>query len=700
MTKSKLGRKIRILMMVLTLTACVAMFMVAYIDIAALKKNSMKMNEELSRNSSEVVSEGIISQTDTTMMEVTSAKALKHDADFAYLGNQIKNLCESMNYVYANCDYEDYEAAPHPKNTEDGVLMGRSTITKSGKAENDTVMEQIIVSSAENIIAQIYNNSDMMSNIMVGTKSGVFYRYSNYNTYSEEYDLHTRTWFNEAIDNPGEIIWSDAYMDSVGRNVVTVSCAYFDENGECAGVVASDIEIQTLIDTILTKDRIGDGYAFLLDKNGKFIAHPFIGSKEEVTALSPKDPGINDVKKQMLAGETGSATFHTDEGEMLIFFAPVEATGWTYGTVIPYSQITKPAQESSHIIEEVSAKTQQDMNNAINSMLIIFIVILVIVIVILLLASIQIAKYISEPVSIMVDEMAEIGRGNFDSNIKIRGDDELTSLGNSINEMAAELKQYVLKITEVTAERQRIGAELDLATKIQASSLPSIFPAFPDRNEFELFASMHPAKEVGGDFYDFFLVDDDHLGLVIADVSGKGVGAALFMMISKTLINNQAMFTESPAQVLKIVNERLCKNNEAEMFVTVWLGVLQISTGVMKAANAGHEYPAIKRANGEFELFKDRHGLVLGGMEGISFKEYEIQFEKDDILFVYTDGVPEATNANNELFGTERMIKSLNRDANADVNTLLSNVTEDIQEFVQNAPQFDDITMLTMKYKG
>lgn len=243
--------------------------------------------------------------------------------------------------------------------------------------------------------------------------------------------------------------------------------------------------------------------------------------------------------------------------------------------------------------------------------------------------------------------------------------------------------------------------ELDLATEIQEGMLPSIFPAYPSRSEFDIYAMMHPAREVGGDFYDFFLIDDDHLGIVMADVSGKGVPAALFMMASKILISNFASLGDgSPAHVLERVNHQTCLNNPAEMFVTVWLGILEISTGRLRAANAGHEYPAVCRAGGSFELYEDKHGFVIGGMDGMRYKEYEIMLEPGDALYLYTDGVAEATNAKNELFGTERMLASLNRKPDASTDELLRNVREDIDSFVAEAPQFDDITMLCLRYIG
>ena len=252
-------------------------------------------------------------------------------------------------------------------------------------------------------------------------------------------------------------------------------------------------------------------------------------------------------------------------------------------------------------------------------------------------------------------------------------------------------------LTESTA---RIGTELNLAKRIQADMLPNLFPAFPERDEFDLYASMDPAKEVGGDFYDFFMIDDDHLGMVIADVSGKGIPAAMFMMFSKNIIANNAMLGKLPAKALEDANNSICKNNSEEMFVTVWLGILEISTGHVVAANAGHEYPAIKSADGGFELFKDKHGLVVGGMEGLRYREYELQLEPGSKIFVYTDGVPEATNADEEMFGTDRMIGALNTDPGAAPKQILKNVRSAVDDFVKDAEQFDDLTMLCLEYRG
>ena len=230
--------------------------------------------------------------------------------------------------------------------------------------------------------------------------------------------------------------------------------------------------------------------------------------------------------------------------------------------------------------------------------------------------------------------------------------------------------------------------------------LPHVFPPFPHRTEFDIYAMMDPAREVGGDFYDYYLIDDDHLGLVVADVSGKGIPAALFMMISKTILQSCAMLGKSPSEILEKTNDALCSNNLVEMFVTVWVGIVEISTGKLTASNAGHEYPVIKRADGQYEIYKDKHSLAVGAMEDTVYSEYEIMLGKGDRLFLYTDGVPEATDSDENMFGSQRMLDALNSTPDADPEGMLNSVKNAVNDFVQDAEQFDDLTMLGFEYRG
>ena len=246
-------------------------------------------------------------------------------------------------------------------------------------------------------------------------------------------------------------------------------------------------------------------------------------------------------------------------------------------------------------------------------------------------------------------------------------------------------------------ENERISNELKMASRIQMSMLPG---TFPDRPEIDIYAKVDPVRQVGGDFYDFFFVDQDHLCLLVADVSGKGVPAALFMMASKIVLADNAKMGKSPARILEDTNNAICANNREEMFVTVWLGILELSTGRLTMASAGHEHPALMQGGGRFELLVNKNSLVLGGIPGLKYREYMVQLTPGSKLFVYTDGVSEATREDKELFGSERMIEALNRVTAASPKQVLGEVRKAVDDFVEGAEQFDDLTMMCLEYKG
>ena len=286
------------------------------------------------------------------------------------------------------------------------------------------------------------------------------------------------------------------------------------------------------------------------------------------------------------------------------------------------------------------------------------------------------------------------------SSLETGSGNEVEALALTMAEMERDVADYEENLTKITAEKEKMKTELSLASRLQEAFIPHDFPAFPDRGEFDLYGIMDPAREVGGDFYDYFLIDDDHLCLVMADVSGKGVPAALFMMVVKIILQSCAMLGKSPCEILTKTNEAICPSNQQNMFVTVWVGILEISTGILTAANAGHEYPVIKHPGGDYEVLKDKHGFIIGGMEDSAYTEYRLVLEPGSSVFVYTDGVPEASDEDDRMFGMERMVEALNSDKDASPRKILENVSEAVARFVNNAEQFDDLTMLCITYKG
>lgn len=316
--------------------------------------------------------------------------------------------------------------------------------------------------------------------------------------------------------------------------------------------------------------------------------------------------------------------------------------------------------------------------------------------------SVILRRGIIKPIKTLTKEAERFAKTNLPSGepINIRQKDEVGILARAVEKMETDIARYTENLTVITAEKERVNTELSVATRIQANMPPSIFPAFPNRKEFDIFATMNPAKEVGGDFYDFFMVDERHLAIVMADVSGKGVPAALFMVIGKTLIKDHTWPGKDLGSVFDEVNELLCESNSEGLFITAFEGVLDLVSGEFRFVNAGHEIPYICKKNGKFEPYKIRAGFVLAGMEGMRYKCGEMQLEAGDKIFQYTDGITEAANVRMELYGMDRLTAVLGENSDLPPGELLPAVKRDIDNFVGEAPQFDDITMLCLEYRA
>ena len=283
---------------------------------------------------------------------------------------------------------------------------------------------------------------------------------------------------------------------------------------------------------------------------------------------------------------------------------------------------------------------------------------------------------------------------------KVKPHNEIGELSEDIIDLTTALDQHMNELQAITAERERITTELALATRLQGTFVPNTFPPFPDRTEFDIYALMEPAREVGGDFYDYFLIDEDHLCIVIADVSGKGIPAALFMMFSKFILQSHAMRENSPAEILAGANHEICLNNQEDMFVTVWLGILEISTGKLISANAGHEYPIVKYPGEDYKMLKSKHGFVVGGIDPVRYRDEEIILKPGSILFLYTDGLPEASDKQLRMLGTDRVVEALNREKSTVPEKIIRSIRKASDEFTTDGEQFDDLTMLCLEYRG
>ena len=523
------------------------------------------------------------------------------------------------------------------------------------------------------------------------------------------YDAQDRYWYRQAAA-AGRIVFSDVELDKpTGKLCVTCAMpVYLDDDDTLRAVVASDIFLNEMQETVFSSVSEG-GYLIIVNQDGHVILSPdengafeVRSSAEAVDLRRYENQDLAALVTDAMQGRTGVRKLSIEGGEYYATGYPMKTVGWTLIAFFDAAVAGEPSrmlQDSYRQIETEATLSYREKKGRTTTFATVLLIGLALL---MLVASLILGKRIVRPLNRITNRIAELSEGDleFKMDDAYRTGDEIEVLAESFANISHKTVEYVQEVTRVTAEKERIGTELHMANQIQFSMLPHVFPPFPDRPELDIYASMDPAKEVGGDFYDFFMIDDDHLCLVMADVSGKSVPAALFMMISKVILQSYAKVGQSVSEILNKTNEALCSNNKVEMFVTVWLGILEISTGRMTAANAGHEYPAIKRAGGLFELFRDKHGFIVGGLPKMKYKEYELQLNPGDKLFVYTDGVPEATSADNELFGTERMIDALNTDPNASCEQVLLNVRSAVDGFVKEAEQFDDLTMMCLEYKG
>ena len=520
------------------------------------------------------------------------------------------------------------------------------------------------------------------------------------------YDPRTRPWYIQAVEQGG-LIFTDVEIDAFTGDIGIVCAMPVYVNGELAAVVGSDLFLTSMQEAVQASDEDG-GFVFIVNQYGHVVFSPMTSGEFKVSD-SNDAADLRKSNNQELAalvsdamqGKTDVHIIDTQEGRCYMNGVPMKTVGWTLFSVFREDVAKQPAKTMVENYQAIQEEAAVSYLAKMRTSRWILMVIMLIVTALALAGALTLGKRIVGPINLITRQISSLSETKpvFEMEDAYRTDDEIEVLAESFASLSQKTVEYVDEVRRVTAEKERFSTELQMATQIQEGMLPSIFPAFPDRREFDIYGTMNPAREVGGDFYDFFLIDEDHLAMVVADVSGKGVPAALFMMASKIILANFATMGLSPAKVLEATNSAVCSSNPQEMFVTVWLGILEISTGKLVASNAGHEYPAIKKGD-HFELLKDKHGFVIGGFDGIKYTEYTLQLEPGDKVFLYTDGVPEATNKDLELFGTDRMIEALNVHPELSPRGILGSVHRAVDIFVASSEQFDDLTMLCLEYRG
>lgn len=526
------------------------------------------------------------------------------------------------------------------------------------------------------------------------------------------YDGLGSDWYKKAAREKKPVYTNARRFVFSGKMGVFCAVPYYGNDGTLLGVAGAQSSVNELTNIIRDLELYNKGFCFVIDNRGYVILSSRENEESDLridmaTDLRTSSNALlGDAVKKMVAGETGVAEAEIDGEDYYIAYAPIPQAGWSFAAALAREDVVAPIVEADARIRQVTRENVTSLDHHMERTMLL----MAFGVVMLLAGVICIGKRASdkfvEPIRILSDGVREIAGGNLEKKISIHTGDEIEHLAACFNAMTDELQNYMKNLKKITAERERAATELSVATDIQESMLPNEFPPFPDKKEFDIYATMHAAKHVGGDFYDFYLVDESHVVITIADVSGKGVPAALFMVIAKTILKNFAMTItgeDDMAALAICANERLCQNNDAMMFVTAFIGMLDIRTGRFVYVNAGHNPPLVYRAaEDRFRYIPVKKNHVLGAMEGVEYVSQELALSPGDMLFLYTDGVTEAIDEEEEQYGEERLEESLNRaDAGrSNPRELLEVAHRSLEEHVGSAEQFDDITMMALSYRG
>lgn len=520
-----------------------------------------------------------------------------------------------------------------------------------------------------------------------------YYSYRNSNTVdyktldNAEYAYSLQDWY-QIPATLGKAVWTEPYYDVGGADALISTYAvpfYHTVDGipQVAGVLAVDVSLEWLTDIVSSVKILDTGYAALMSQNGTFVTHPekdlIMNQTLFSYAAEYQCPEFRELGRQMKQGESGFETLKLRGVNKVIAYTPIPQNHWILMVAFPEAEMYAPLHWISMVL-----------------FLLLVVGLSLMAFIIIRMVSVQLA-----PLHGFTEAVHKISEGNFDVPLPdIQSEDEMKDLHDSFEHMQSDLKQYIADLRETTSAKEKIESELRIAREIQMGMIPKTFPPFPDLDELDLFAQLEPAKEVGGDLYDFFLLDESHLCFAIGDVSGKGVPASLFMAVTRTLLRSIGPKQTSPAGMVEILNASLSQDNESSMFVTFFLGVLDVRTGVLTYANAGHNPPMIVRKGGSVECFDVTKNIPIGLFEEHSYDEYTMQLLEGDMLFLYTDGVTEAENAAQELFSERRLIHALEDCCAEAPEGLIACIRKHVMEHVQGNEQSDDLTMLSLIYKG
>ncbi len=719
----------RILLLSTTLISFFAFSLISFPNMMKVYDKSISKCESMGESIAEFTENLAVKQAKSRLSELAFEKSKRIELGISKVKYNAESIALQMHQILSNP--EKYKPINIPNHNDKPIYSGEAYIHYAPEVLKKGLTEELKhevsinsnIADILSIIASSYKGRQTSS--YIGSKNGylicidtlpnpndtVFFT----EEFNESYDPRERPWY-KATKEAKKTIVTDYYLSSDGNLSVDCASPFYDAEGKFAGVAAVGSSLESLFQQV-TDDKYGDtNISFTISNNGEIVLS---STNTGTLAVSQDHKDLRKVQESSLAkeiikmtnGESDVALVEVDGKKYYLAYSPMPTIGWSYGTLIERDEVIKPANiakdkiitQSLSFITALKSFFQQHIKQIIIS--------LIIIIALLFLVSIIFSKSFVRPILVLTNGVKEIAKGNLDKKLEIKTGDEIELLSDSVNNMTSELKLYMENLSKVTADKERIATELNVAKNIQAGMLPSVSPGFSDNKKFDLAALMKPAKEVGGDFYDFYMLDENHLVLTVADVSGKGVGAALFMVISKTILKNlttmaSSVYSEGNKPDLGLImeqtNQQLYANNEEHMFVTVFFGILDLKTGEFTYINAGHNPPLVRHQSEEDFSFvrSEKKNRVIGVSKTSKYQEHHLTLSAGDMFFLYTDGITEAMNEQRELFSNKRLNSALNtikKESNA--NEMLERVYESVKQHVGNAEQSDDMTMLGLVYK-
>ncbi len=708
MLKFRIKTKILLILLGLSLISLISFAYIAYGNMRKLGDYALQSNRNLGAKAVDDSKNALIKEAEENLLLLTKSQADVSNAIFERIESEVEFMAQFASVLWDTPPSPAHGNSFSMKVKPDDIYSA-SVYVLAPNASGNVVKEDLRISSEmDRIFKTIHNNDPNVTALFVGTKSGLHRRYPWYSGFDPSFDPRERSWYEKAVKADGSV-WSELYIDASKLGlIITCSAAIHDAENRLIGAVGADVTLETINKKIISSQLNADGQAFLIDGHGDIIAKEGLSGEdkswkdgfEAENLLQSANPEIKKIAKAMVAGDAGITRFKDVEDEKYIAYTPIKSTNWSMGVIMPVEEIIAPALATQSKMQADTAIAGEHIRKHIGRVQGILLGVFTAMTLVISILAYGLSRKITKPI-LKLDEGAKaIGGGDLDYQLEVKTGDEIEELADAFNKMTSDLKICIENLRETTAAKKRIESELEIASQIQLSMLPTIFPPFPDREEFGIYATMEPAKEVGGDFYDFFLIGEDKLCLIIGDVSGKGVPASLFMVISKTLLKTEALRGISPDEILHRVNNILYPDNDNNMFVTVFCVILDIKTGEMQFANGGHNPPLICNDKGNFQFIQMPKGFVLGPMPDMEYECKELTLNPNDVIFLYTDGVTEAMNREHEQFSDERLKQCLSNIKCGEIEDIIHGVRAEMSTFVQGADQSDDITMLALKYKG